>query len=118
MTCDVRKAKPAIALLIDFPGSPQQLWQPVPDLLDSPEDAPHFAVEVDNDGRPTIRFGDDEYGKRPVEATAFTAIYRIGNGRAGNVGAEALAHGAAYGETVMAPHHREHSQSAGSPGWH
>ena len=92
LTCAVRKAKPAIALLIDFPGSPQQLWEPVPDLLGSPESAPHFTVEVDNDGRPTVRFGDDEYGKRPVGATAFTAVYRIGNGRAGNVGAEALAH--------------------------
>jgi predicted phage baseplate assembly protein len=92
LTCTVRKAKPAIALLIDFPGSPQKLWEPVPDLLGSPESEPHFTVEVDNDGRPTVRFGDDEYGKRPVGATAFTAVYRIGNGRAGNVGAEALAH--------------------------
>lgn len=92
LNCAVRKAKPAIALLIDFPGSPQQLWEPVPDLLGSPESAPHFTVEVDNDNRPTVRFGDDEYGKRPVGATAFTAVYRIGNGRAGNVGAEALTH--------------------------
>lgn len=92
LRCVVRAAKPAIALLIDFPGSPQQLWEPVPDLLGSPESAPHFTVEVDDKGRPTVRFGDDEYGKRPVGATAFTAVYRIGNGRAGNVGAEALAH--------------------------
>lgn len=92
LTCAVRKTKPAIALLIDFPGSPRQLWEPVADLLGSPESAPHFTVEVDNDGRPTVRFGDDEYAKRPVGATAFTAVYRIGNGRAGNVGAEALAH--------------------------
>ena len=92
LTCAVRKTNPAIALLIDFPGPQPQLWEPVPDLLSSPESAPHFTVEVDNDGRPTLRFGDDEYGKRPVGATAFTAVYRIGNGRAGNVGAEALAH--------------------------
>jgi hypothetical protein len=92
LTCPVRKAKPAISLLIDFPGSLQQLWEPVPDLLSSPESAPHFTVEVGNDGRPTVRFGDDEYGRRPVGATAFTAVYRIGNGTAGNVGAEALAH--------------------------
>lgn len=92
LSLPVRKTKPAIALLIDFPGSPQQLWEPVPDLLGSPESAPHFTAEVGNDGRPTVRFGDDEYGRRPVGATAFTAVYRIGNGRAGNVGAEALAH--------------------------
>jgi hypothetical protein len=93
LTCAVRKTMPAIALLIDFPGSPQpQLWEPVPDLLGSTESAQHFTVEVDNDGRPTVRFGDGEYGQRPVGATAFTAVYRIGNGRAGNIGAEALAH--------------------------
>ncbi len=92
LSAPVRSTKPAIALLIDFPGSPAQLWEPVPDLLSSPESAPHFTVEVGNDGRPTVRFGDDEYGERPVGATAFTAVYRIGNGRAGNVGADALAH--------------------------
>jgi predicted phage baseplate assembly protein len=92
LTCSVRKAKPAIALLIDFPGSLQQLWEPVPDLLSSPESAPHFTAEVGNDGRPTVRFGDDEYGRRPIGASAFTAVYRIGNGAGGNVGAESLAH--------------------------
>jgi len=88
----VRKAKPAISLFINFPSGLPQLWEPVPDLLSSPESAPHFTIEAGNDGRPTIRFGDDEYGRRPVGATAFTAVYRIGNGVAGNVGAESLAH--------------------------
>jgi predicted phage baseplate assembly protein len=92
LSLPVRKAKPAIALLIDSPGSPAELWEPVPDLLGSPATAPHFTTEVGNDGRATVRFGDDEYGRRPTGATAFTAVYRIGNGRAGNVGAEALAH--------------------------
>lgn len=89
---DVRSTKPAIALLIDFPGGTRELWEPVRDLLDSPGSANEFTVEVGNDGRPTVRFGDDEYGKRPTGATAFTAVYRVGNGRAGNVGAEALSH--------------------------
>ncbi len=91
LTCPVRKAQPAIALLIDFPTG-RQLWEAVPDLLDSSEFDRHFAVEVDAEGRPTVRFGDDEYGRRPFEATKFTAVYRIGNGRTGNVGAEAMAH--------------------------
>ncbi|HEY5912271.1 MAG TPA: hypothetical protein VJA21_16840 [Verrucomicrobiae bacterium] len=92
LTCQVRMAKPAVALSISFPGVPPQLWTPVPDLISSPGTERHFTAEVENDGRPTIRFGDDEYGQRPAGATAFTAIYRIGNGRAGNVGAESLAH--------------------------
>ncbi len=92
LTCGVRAARPALALLIDFPTDPNQLWEPVPDLLDSSAFDRHFTVEVDGAGRPAVRFGDDEYGRRPVDATAFTAVYRIGSGRAGNVGAEALAH--------------------------
>lgn len=92
LTCSVRQVKPAVSLLIDFPGNLQQLWVPVPDLLSSPGTEEHFTVEVNNDGRPTLRFGDDEYGRRPTGATAFTAVYRIGNGTSGNVGAESLAH--------------------------
>ena len=91
LTCVVRKTKPAIALLIDSRVVPNNCGSRFPIFWQSRVGA-HFTVEVGNDGRPTVRFGDDEYGKRPVGATAFTAVYRIGNGRAGNVGAEALAH--------------------------
>jgi hypothetical protein len=92
LTGTAREAQPAISFGIDFPTALNQPWQAVPDLLDSSEFDHHFAVEVGDDGRPTVRFGDDEYGQRPLDATAFHAEYRIGNGRAGNVGAEALAH--------------------------
>jgi hypothetical protein len=92
LTGSVRQARPSLALLIDFPTDPGQLWVPVPDLLDSSEFAREFAVEVGDDGRATIRFGDGEYGRRPLGATAFRAVYRVGNGREGNVGAEALVH--------------------------
>lgn len=91
LTGEARKAKPAIALLIDFPTG-QELWTSVPHLLDSPPFAQHFVVDVDYDGRATLRFGDGEYGREPAGATGFTAIYRVGNGRAGNIGGEALAH--------------------------
>lgn len=92
LTCPVRAARPAIAVQVDFPTDPGQLWTPVPDLLDSSEFSRDFTVEVGDDGRPTLRFGDGQYGRRPVGATAFHAVYRVGNGRAGNVGAESLAH--------------------------
>jgi predicted phage baseplate assembly protein len=92
LTCSVRNAKPSIALLIDFPADPNELWEPVPDLLNSSEFSRNFAIEVGDDGRPTVRFGDDEYGERPSGALRFNAVFRIGNGRDGNVGAESLAH--------------------------
>jgi predicted phage baseplate assembly protein len=67
-------------------------WESVTDLLASPPTARRFVVEVDNDGASHLRFGDDEYGLRPAGATIFSLRYRVGNGRGGNVAAEALAH--------------------------
>jgi predicted phage baseplate assembly protein len=60
--------------------------------LNSNAEAVDFVVEVDDDGTASLRFGDGEYAQRPAAGTAFTAIYRIGNGSAGNVGAESIAH--------------------------
>jgi len=69
-----------------------EAWEPKRDLLDSEPDKKEFVVEIENDGTAFLRFGDDKYGKRPEPETEFTATYRIGNGTAGNVGAESIAH--------------------------
>jgi hypothetical protein len=68
------------------------LWLPQRDLLSSDAFAPEFVVEMDNEGRAAVRFGDDENGMRPGEGTCFSATYRVGNGAAGNIGAESLFH--------------------------
>lgn len=87
-----RGASPAVVLDLAFPGGVHEIWRPVPDLLGSgPADA-HFVAEVDNDGATTLRFGDDHYGRRPAGVLAMRAIHRIGNGRAGALGANALVH--------------------------
>ena len=67
-------------------------WTPVRDLLDSGATDAHFVAEVENDGTARLRFGDDRLGARPEALSAFDAKYRVGNGAAGNVGAEAIAH--------------------------
>ena len=46
--------------------------------------------EPDDAGRAQLRFGDGDLGRRAAAGTAFTAVYRIGNGPEGNVGAEAI----------------------------
>lgn len=94
--CAAAEARPAVALLATS-ATGDDLWTPVPDLLDSPPFAEHFVAEVDNDGRASLRFGDGQYGREIAGATALRAVYRIGNGRAGNVGAEALRHVAVAG---------------------
>ncbi len=91
LTCLINQAKPAVSLQVDFPTG-TELWQAVPDLLDSPPFALHFVADLDHEGRAELCFGDGEYGREPAGATSFLAVYRVGNGRAGNVGGEALAH--------------------------
>jgi hypothetical protein len=89
---DVRLALPQISLDGVPPRSGDTKWVPRSDLLGSGRDDQHFVAEMDNDGRAHLRFGDDESGEKPDAGTTFHATYRIGNGLAGNVGAEAISH--------------------------
>ena len=92
ITRDPHEALPRITDLKGQLGSKVSHWTPRRDLLASEADATDFVVEVENDGTALLRFGDDEHGQRPNTGTAFTATYRVGNGKAGNVGADTLAH--------------------------
>lgn len=67
-------------------------WTVQPDLLTSDRFATDFVVEVEQDGTPYLRFGDGKLGKRPGAGDRFIASYRIGNGPAGNIGADSLQH--------------------------
>jgi hypothetical protein len=94
MNFDPSQAVPAIGLTGTLDGV-SQTWTPKLDLLESTESAPDFVVEVDTDGTATLRFGDTVNGKTPDTGTSFVAHYRIGNGTAGNVGADSLVYLAA-----------------------
>jgi predicted phage baseplate assembly protein len=65
-------------------------WESRPDLLDSGPADRHFVVETDDDGRPSVRFGDGRSGRRPRPGARFVVRYRFGNGTAGLVGTEAI----------------------------
>jgi len=83
---DVRAALPQV-WLDSFPAQP---WAPRQDLVASGPEDPHFVVEIDNHHVANLRFGDGELGIRPAAGMMFGATYRVGNGRRGNVGAEAI----------------------------
>jgi hypothetical protein len=85
---EMRAVLPAVKLE-DTGGG---LWLPQRDLLSSDAFKEEFVAEVDEDGRATLRFGDDQYGLRPTPGVEFIATYRVGNGVRGNLGAESLAH--------------------------
>src|SRR5206468_3828917 len=42
-----------------------EAWSPVSDLLDSHSEDRAFVVEIDNEGRAHLRFGDGELGQQP-----------------------------------------------------
>lgn len=67
-------------------------WDVRRDLFASGPADRHFVADVEDDGIATLRFGDDEYGERPVADTAFRAAYRVGNGIGGKIGAQAIDH--------------------------
>ena len=64
-------------------------WVVRPDLIESGPDDPDVTVEVDDNGVAFLRFGDGVCGRDPA-GQVFEITYRVGNGTAGNVGADSL----------------------------
>jgi hypothetical protein len=95
---DPRDSDPHI-VLVDGDGS-GATWLSEPNLLASNAFSRSFVAEPDHDGRALIRFGDGTFGREPSfseraseeEENRIRAIYRIGNGRQGNVGRESIVH--------------------------
>jgi hypothetical protein len=69
-----------------------RVWVPRRTLLNSGRFSRELVAEVEEDGRARLRFGDNVMGERPPTSSRLVATYRIGNGSAGNVGAESIAH--------------------------
>lgn len=69
-------------------------WRPRPDLLASGPRDRHFVVEVDDDGRASLRFGDGGSGRDITTDLAadppLRVIARVGNGARGNVAADTI----------------------------
>jgi hypothetical protein len=59
------------------------------DLIESGPDDPHAMVEVDDDDTAILRFGDGVCGRDP-NGQEFEICYHVGNGSAGNIGADRL----------------------------
>jgi hypothetical protein len=90
---DLRRALPQIALTSTVPGDDTVIaWQPRLDLLDSLSEDNHYVAEIDNRQRAHLRFSEGELGRAPLAGERFRASYRVGNGVAGNVGAEGISY--------------------------
>ncbi|MBP2336544.1 putative phage baseplate assembly protein [Saccharothrix coeruleofusca] len=86
LVTDPRTALPSVVLRGDAE------WTPRRDLLDSGPRDRHFVGEVEESGRLALRFGDGGHGAAPPPGGRLEVRYRVGNGLAGNVGAEAVNH--------------------------
>ncbi len=100
MQRDLADVRPAIDVRSE---GDRRRWIARRDLLVSDAEAAEFVVETDNGGRAVLRFGDGVDGRAPLLDEGLEARLRLGNGVAGNVGAEAIGHVVAPGLGVRNP---------------
>ncbi len=81
---------PPPVLVAEIVADLVETWIPARDLLESGPDDGQFVVEMDDDGVAHLRFGDGINGRQPEAGMDFQATYRIGNGTAGNIGADRI----------------------------
>ena len=82
------RALPQIAVYDDQ----GEQWDVIEDLLSSNDSQRVCVLEIERNGSAFLRFGDDQYGTAPDPGLDFQARYRVGNGSAGNIGRDSLAH--------------------------
>jgi hypothetical protein len=91
---DPRQAVPGIVECASAPADPGQPpadWTVVADLLAAGPGERAVTVEIDDDGGAQLRFARPGEGPRtPDPGDTFKLGYRVGNGSAGNVAAEAI----------------------------
>jgi hypothetical protein len=97
---DRREARPDLHVVGQGPDGEAE-WGARTDLLASDRADRGFVVETEHDGSVLLRFGDDEHGQRPGQGTRFTAVYRVGNGVAGNIGRDGLTHVVAAEASIL-----------------
>ena len=67
-------------------------WSVLEDLLSSSDSQPVCVLEIEYTGSAFLRFGDGQYGMAPEPGMDFQVRYRVGNGTAGNIARDSLAH--------------------------
>jgi Baseplate J-like protein len=81
---------PDVTVLTAVDGNDVQRWTFRESLAFSTPSAPDFTIDIDENDRATIVFGDRVFGAIPPRGATVTATYRVGGGLAGNVPANAV----------------------------
>jgi predicted phage baseplate assembly protein len=66
------------------------LWEEAESLFQSTPADTHYATSIDEDDKLSVLFGDGRRGAVPPAGAEITAVYRIGLGARGNIGADTL----------------------------
>lgn len=85
LNADPRRALPAVRVSVAADE-----WLPRRDVLRCGPTDRYVVGETDDDGYLSLRFGDGITGAVPAFGAVVEVRYRVGNGTAGNVGAEAI----------------------------
>jgi hypothetical protein len=78
-----------ILLITDLDGVIDE-WTLQESLAFSREAQKDYVIEIDEEDRATIIFGDGAFGAKPTSGTVVKATYRVGGGLIGNVAAGAI----------------------------
>jgi hypothetical protein len=82
-----REPRSVSTLELDVDG---ERWQRRPTLVGSRPDDRVYRLEVGDRGEATLVFGDGTLGRRLPASATVTAVYRVGGGTVGNLGADTL----------------------------
>jgi hypothetical protein len=85
-------ARPAIAVRQELGGGADPVWTVEDELFRSGNNDQHLVLDVEHGELAMLRTGDGVAGSHPDPHVPLIARYRVGNGPAGNVGAEAIGH--------------------------
>lgn len=86
-------ARSTLSLQVELPGGVVEDWDEVESLVhsdDSAENGDHFMVEADEHRRSVLRFGNGSNGRMLPPGATVHARYQVGDGQAGNIGADQL----------------------------
>lgn len=87
---DTEQAVNRDILLLTTLGTVTEEWFPRESLVYSAQGQREYTVEVDEEDRATLRFGDGVFGLIPPRGATLAATYRVGGGSHGNVAANAI----------------------------
>ena len=71
-------------------GEEVKPWNMQETLAFSRDQQPDYIIEIDEDDRATVVFGDGDFGAIPPKGAVIKATYRVGGGKLGNVGANKI----------------------------